>query len=90
MINRNYKIRKSYVNERQVQVSMKKSIEEKAKKLKSIFVTTNIFNEEQINNDSYKGCKYFILFYSTYKILDGFKTQKELEEKIDEILKEGV
>lgn len=67
---------------------MKKSIEEKAKQLKSMFVTTNIFNSKQI--DDYKGCKYFILFHNTYKIVAGFKTQKELEERLDEIIKEGV
>lgn len=68
---------------------MKKAIQEKADRLKSMFVTTNIFNQEQ-SNDKYKGCKYFILFHNTYKIVDGFRTQKELEEKIDEILEEGV
>lgn len=68
---------------------MKKSIEEKAKKLKTMFVTTNIFNSEQ-NDDKYKGCNYFILFHNTYKIVDGFKTQRELEERLNEILEEGV
>ena len=68
---------------------MKRSIQEKANRLKSMFVTTDIFSQEQ-NDDKYNGCKYFILFHNTYKIVDGFRTQKELEEKIDEILEEGV
>lgn len=69
---------------------MKKRIEEKAKRLKTMFVTTSIFNNEQIDFDKYKGCKYFILFHNTYKVVDGFKTQRELEWRLDEILKEGV
>ena len=69
---------------------MKKRIEEKAKRLKTMFVTTSIFNSEQINNDEYRGCKYFILFHNTYKIVDGFKTQIELECRLDDILENGV
>lgn len=69
---------------------MKKSVEEKAKKLKTMFVTTSIINREQIDDDQYRGCKYFILFHNTYKIVCGLRTQRELEEKLDEILEEGV
>lgn len=68
---------------------MKKSIKVKAKQLKTMFVTTSVFNQEQ-NSDEYRGCKYFILFHNTYKVVGGFRTQRELEEKLDEILKEGV
>ena len=54
-----------------------------------MFVTTHIFTDEQ-NNDEYRDCKYFILFYNTYKVVEGFRTQRELEEKLDEIIEEGV
>ena len=54
-----------------------------------MFVTENIFTDEQ-NNDEYRNCKYFILFCNTYKVVGGFRTQRELEEKLDEIIKEGV
>ena len=69
---------------------MKKRIEEKAKKLKTMFVTTSIFNREQIDRDEYRGCKYFILFHNTYKVVGGFKTQIELEWRLDDILENGV
>lgn len=68
---------------------IKRTITKKADKLKTMFVTMNIINQEQ-NDDKYKGCKYFLLFHNTYKIVGGFQTQRELEEKIDEILTEGV
>lgn len=64
---------------------MKKSIKTKAEKLNTMFITENPINF----SDKYIGCKYFIVFNNTHKIVGGFKTQKELEKRIDEILVDG-
>lgn len=63
-----------------------KRIEEKANKLQTMFVTDNIYNDEQLEN---KKAKYFILFHNTYKIVACCETQRELEEEIDRILEAG-
>lgn len=65
---------------------MKKSVEVKANQLKSMYVTESPVNFD----DRHFGMKYFICFHNTHKIVDAFKTQKELEERIDDILENGV
>ena len=65
---------------------MIKRIADKADKLRSMYVTESLFNVP----DEYANNKYFIKFHSTHKFVAGAKTQRELEEKIDEILKYGV
>lgn len=64
---------------------MKKSILEKSKQLFSMYITEEPFN---LSSEDY-GYKYFIVFHNTHKIVGRFKTQWELEERIDEIIESG-
>lgn len=61
---------------------MKKSIIEKANKL-DLRVSDNPVNY----NDENIGYKYFVEYYNTYKLIGRFKTQRELEEFLDDEIK---
>lgn len=65
---------------------MKKSIIEKSKKLKSMYVTVCPI----YSTDEDYGYKYFIVFHHTHKIVSRHKTQKDLEIKLDDILEDGI
>ena len=65
---------------------MKLSTKWKAEQLKTMRVT-----ESPINlTDKYYNYKYFIEFNNTHKIVEAFKTQRELEARLDEIIRDGV
>ena len=65
---------------------MKFSAKWKAEQLQTMRVTENPVNYEE----KYYGYKYFIEFNNTHKIVGAFKTQRELEERLDEIIRDGV
>ena len=65
---------------------MKYSIKVKSANLGTMRVTENPINYE----DKYHGYKYFIEFLSTHKIIGAFKTQRDLETRLDEIIRDGV
>ena len=65
---------------------MKFSAKWKAEQLKTMRVTENPANYEE----KYYGYKYFIEFLNTHKIVGAFKTQRELEARLDEIIRDGV
>ena len=65
---------------------MKFSAKWKAEQLKTMRVTENPTNYEE----KYYGYKYFIEFHNTNKIVGAFKTQRELEARLDEIIRDGV
>ena len=65
---------------------MKYSIKLKIANLGTMRVTENPTNYEE----KYHGYKYFIEFLSTHKIIGAFKTQRELEARLDEIIRDGV
>lgn len=64
---------------------MRKKIEKKASKLKTMFVTTHIFTAAQLE-ENYSGCKYFILYHNTYKVVDAFRNLSDLNEGLDDLL----
>ena len=64
---------------------MKKSVSAKIAQLKTMYVTETPFNVREED----RGNKYFIVFHNTNKIVASFKTQIELEEKMDDILENG-
>ncbi|MBU5333606.1 hypothetical protein KQI61_15510 [Anaerocolumna aminovalerica] len=66
---------------------MKKSLIDKSEKLKSMYLTESDFN---VDPDLVQDNKYFLKFYNTNKLVFAAKTQKEMEEHIDEILEHGV
>ena len=64
---------------------MKKVITEKAKELKTMYITENPVDL----TDDDMGYKYFICFDNTHKIVARCKTQNELEIAIDQIIVNG-
>ena len=65
---------------------MKFSAKWKAEQLQTMRVTENPINL----TDKYYNYKYFIEFNNTHKIVGAFKTQRELEARLDEIIRDGV
>ena len=64
---------------------MKKSLIAKIAQLETMYVTETPFKSREKD----RGNKYFIVFYDTNKVVASFKTQKDLEEKIDDIFANG-
>jgi hypothetical protein len=63
-------------------MKLNKRIEEKLKCLGGMFVTDNVYNNEQLED---RKAKYWLLWHHTYKVVAGCRTQKDLEEIIDDI-----
>ncbi len=65
---------------------MIKRIEGKLEKLGDMFVTENaIYNELDMDRIP-AGSKYFLYYFNTYKLAGAFSTQRDLEERLDDIL----
>ena len=67
---------------------MRKSLENKIKKYveSTVFPFAVYYTDCPFNSGGYEDYKYFFCYHSTHSVAKAFRTQRELEEFLNEVL----